>query len=695
MQVLLTFSLAIFSFFQSQTFTPFTENGKIGLKDEQGIIVIPASYEALGWSDGTFSIKGQLIGYKKNGTWGLISVRNEIVTPNNYVSLIPARNYFIATKQSPSLRLSTGCLSIDGKELIPFNYTDLVLTESRLIAVMKDNHVFKYGLIDFDNNIVIPIQHKSITPLGSLRYAVENFESKIAIYSESGKAMTPFAIDSISEFQFDHARIYQQGFTGLIHRTGTIVAEAKYSEIQYTKELRSGRLPDQWFQLDETNKTIRSIQASDITSLNHNRFSLTQQGFVQLVDEKFQSVALEKFSVIYPYQDQTAIACAKACGVIDWQGHWIVQPTFDTIKHSGDYFIAQRDYEQFLISMQGARISKSRYQQIHPFNGSFFPVVKNGFWGGINLQGEESIACVYDSILDVKENLVAVKFRNQFGIIDTDENWKVTPQSNPISLINATRYFEYASGMRILKSLSGYTYYFTTNPITLFDDYLEEQTSTGAIWTINYDGQIIKRQEPHSSPVEEIFPASQGLRGIKKDGRYGFIDDRGRLRIANRYEAIKPFSSGLAAVKIRNKWGFINTEDQIVVQPVYEEVFPFDHGFARVQQNGLSGLIDTKGKLVLPARYQRVDVLPTGRLLIMQNEFVGLADREGNILLQPKFESITDLNNGFLLVKQNNQFGVINLDGITVIPIVYDDLRYNKNSNSYLALKKSSWIKLP
>ncbi len=44
----------------------FAENGKIGMKDEDGNVVLPPSFEALGWSDGNFSVIGDVTGYRQN-----------------------------------------------------------------------------------------------------------------------------------------------------------------------------------------------------------------------------------------------------------------------------------------------------------------------------------------------------------------------------------------------------------------------------------------------------------------------------------------------------------------------------------------------------------------------------------------------------------------------------------------------------
>ena len=86
-----------------------------------------------------------------------------------------------------------------------------------------------YGLIDLNNKILIPQQYKNIYSIGSLRYAVENFENKVALFTENGAQITPFTIDSISSFKKNFAVIHQGLHQGLIDREGNIKMEAYIS----------------------------------------------------------------------------------------------------------------------------------------------------------------------------------------------------------------------------------------------------------------------------------------------------------------------------------------------------------------------------------------------------------------------------------------------------------------------------------
>ena len=64
-------------------FSVFSENGKVGLKDNQGQVVIPATYDELGWSNGTFSVINNITGYRKNDTWGLLNIETKKAEPAN------------------------------------------------------------------------------------------------------------------------------------------------------------------------------------------------------------------------------------------------------------------------------------------------------------------------------------------------------------------------------------------------------------------------------------------------------------------------------------------------------------------------------------------------------------------------------------------------------------------------------------
>jgi hypothetical protein len=694
--VLIIFILSVQAF--ADTYTLFVENGKVGLKNQSGQVVIPPQYEALGWSNGSFSVRGNVTGYKLKGAWGVVNLNNERVTSPDYFLLTPAEgNLLIAGKQNVLLQVKTGCISTEGKTVIPFAYTDIKVHALRAVALIRDGNLFKHGLIDLNNKVIIPFLYKNIYPIGSLRYAVEDFNGKTALFSDGGRQITGFTIDSLSQFTNSLAIIYEAGKQGLINREGQLRSEAKYRQIEFLPNSIRTRMPDQWGILTADNKLLETIEVDSIAIVTDNQFKIEIAGRNWLTNDAFIKIHETGYTAIRGFKNGWAIfSDGYKQGIIRKDGKIVLPAAFEKIVLGDTYFLTlEKHIDKWgwkLRDSTGAIQHQKAYDIMLDKKGAIFPVQKNGFWGALDSRGNEIIACVYDSILESNTSQVAVKFRGQYGIISLKEEWLAYPQPHPVKLLNQDRYFKKSNDMLFLCSFTGTVLYFTTNPVEVKENHFIESVSTGGTWTIDFDGRIVNRELPPAGSAEEIFPSTEGLRGIKKNGKYGFIDDRGRLRIANRYEDIQPFSEGLAAIKIRGKWGFINRDEKLVIQPVYDNVTSFSGGYSRVKQNQKFGLLTSNGELVLPVRYTTFKVQPNGRIVVVQNNLIGLSDAHGNLLLQPKYQSVEDLNNGFVIIQQNGKYGLVTLQGISTIPLIYDALIYDKHRNRYLALRKSEWV---
>jgi hypothetical protein len=176
---------------KSNTFSVFEENGKVGLKDDEGEILIPATYDAIGWSNGKLSIIDKVVGYQSDGMWGLIHTSNKIITPAEFLNLKPGEgSYLIAQKRSLSQRPSFGIINTSGKTIVPFDYDGLHLSNMRVIVMSRTGMRYHFGLKDLTGKLLIPLEYQRIYSLGSLRFAVENFDNKIAIFSDEGRQVT-------------------------------------------------------------------------------------------------------------------------------------------------------------------------------------------------------------------------------------------------------------------------------------------------------------------------------------------------------------------------------------------------------------------------------------------------------------------------------------------------------------------------
>ena len=699
MKVVLT-SLLI-SFFSyglsvAETYRTFEENGKTGLKDTQGHVVIPAAYDALGWSEGPFSVVDQVTGYKSSGRWGIIAINNRAVTDAEYTGLLPAEgNLILAYKRTGgSTRFLAGCLDTSGKEIIPFQYDGLTINAMRGIVYVKSGNQYKYGLIDLHNREIIPAEYKQIQFLGSLRYAVQDHHGKFALFTESGKPLTGFIFDDVSTFRNNYAVVYQDQYQGIIDRNGLLRINPSFTTIELRDDgAARGRRQNTWTILNGGNEILGKAQLDSVIALGNNRFAIRRGAQYALTNSEFRDITAGKFNIIGNFEDHRAIVVSNGkYGLMGSSGDILIEPQYRALTQNGDYVAALLANNQWiLLDTLGKRLTPKSYDRIAPFNGDHFVVKNQRYYGALARDGKEIISCVYDSIVQHQGDRLVVRFHGDYGIIDMKENWLTPPSPRRQHLLAADRYLQRNGNTWYLKAYDGTIIYFTDNPLVALDIYLVETTSDGGVWKIDMDGRIISRQMPPTEPFEAILEETEGLRGIKKGGRFGFVDNQGRLRIANRYEGIKPFHEGLAAVKILGKWGFVDHGEKLVIQPVHDDVSAFRDGIAVVMQNGKYGLINKAGQVVLPVRYEAINPLATGRFELKNGNLKGLADKDGRLVFAPKFTEIKDLDNRYIIVGREGKYGLVTLQGLSTVPLVYDYLLYDQYGDRYLALTQSDW----
>jgi hypothetical protein len=675
----------------------FDENGKKGIKDELGQIVIPASFDALGWSDGNFSVVGQTTGYRLNEKWGLINLKKEFVTPAEFEWMVYGNGeYVIAKKRLNAVSVKVGCLNLQGEIKIPFLYDGIEVNGLRAIVFNRVGSRYDVGLIDLQNRVLIPLTHNRIFSLGTLRYAVENREGKIALFDESGKPVTGYTIDSLSGFDKGFFVVYQNGLRGLMNREGELKVPIQYSDIAILDDGNVKlKLPGEWHFLDQQNKLIKKILADSLEPVSQQRNIIFLGGKCGLLDEQQNVLLPIQWDNLQEFSP--GIFLAKSIGkygVLKTDGKYIISNSYDSINRIVNGFrVYKKGRGWQLLNEVGATITDKSYEAIHSFNGSTWLVKHRGYTGVLSASGTELVHCVFDSIGDRTTSLIAVKFKGQFGIIDFQENWRLAPQPFPIRLANDDRYLQMEAANSFLKSMNGDIIYFTSYPVRFEKEYWVEEQN-GKEKAITYDGmplQLNQSQLQATTSAKNTFRLQEGLMGMLIDGKFGFVDAFGKLAIANRYDSISNFQEGVAPVKLIGLWGFINSSDQLIIQPNYESVTPFINGLSIVKRKAMMGVINKMSKPVISLKYQTIKRLANGKFLLGSNGLWGLASADGVVLIEPRFTFLKEVMDRYLLVCQSAKWGLLTTEGLDIIPMVYDKLHFDTANGQYIGMVKSQW----
>lgn len=175
------------------------------------------------------------------------------------------------------------------------------------------------------------------------------------------------------------------------------------------------------------------------------------------------------------------------------------------------------------------------------------------------------------------------------------------------------------------------------------------------------------------------FPAN-GLASVMKDGKFGFIDQTGKVVVDYKYDYTYGFGeNGLAMVSSYGKWGLINNAGSEVLG-CYEYGFMnagFNEGLIQVTKDGKMGYLDQAGKLVIDCKYQYASSFsPNGLAKVENNGKWGYIDKTGKMVIDLQYNYAYDFDDGLALVLKNNKYGFIDKTGKLVIDCLYDEAKY-------------------
>ena len=132
---------------------------------------------------------------------------------------------------------------------------------------------------------------------------------------------------------------------------------------------------------------------------------------------------------------------------------------------------------------------------------------------------------------------------------------------------------------------------------------------------------------------------SSGFLRVVENGKYGFVDTDGKLRIAPEYDKAENFSADRAAVSKGGKWGFIDSRGKLVVPMEWDSVGRFSEGLAWVSRERRTGFVNKTGVLVIPLQYARARDFKNGYASVFDGNV-----EDGNCVINTKGEVLSPPN---------------------------------------------------
>ncbi len=713
------------------------KNGKIGLLDENGQLLIPPKYEQIETVDNDF------YQYKQKDLWGFMDGHGKEITPAVYNHFLPAKNYdsrFYFVLKNGSCGLMTkagkiiipieydhiihfndfyllqsdgrfGMANLEGKILSPCVYPayDLVKgrNSSNLLSVFQQNNQFtafsKYGKIN-----VSPC-HDFVYENDVLKCYGENYV-EVYVLSADGKQEDYHRYDGIQSFTFDNSYSdwYRQG--------------ADHFDESYLEENQQNGLFG-----------LRFLQKEGMAVASAFKY-VRPTTFLNLytAHEKIDNIRFDKLG-------SAALETSEGAYLM-WTTEAAIQK--DLIVNTEAFDISDRGTSSTASDMKMNRDFSMRW--ISPNNSSFTEsklvaeaiyMDQEEDYKRIYFGGKAELCALHESDLSATEYFHYMNQMRNFWFTDAasakifmDPRLGVRFTGGEWKVLRVTEYFDKKPKIEFKTDQSFHSF----KQAFFSDQYLfEEKGSRNLkfvdIWndTTRFE-QLEKIERVESFGGEEAYVISQrtNLKGkihtaypdfvfepdseqteytdrwiiSKKADKYGLRAPNGEMLVFHDFQEIKYLGEHWFGISSSQKnWLMINSRSGSFADSSFTSLGLFNNGFLPFTQENSSGLMDSKGFVI--ARCEKCKFEISGGLILMkETDRTVVSDDNGVVATLVQGEAL--LGSGFILSKdKRGLYQVKTIESDAVIPLktlkmpeIYGECLIIQNGNYYSLMRRDGTI---
>lgn len=505
----------------------YMDNGKVGVIDSSGNIIVNAEYSAIRIPNPEKDLFICIYDYNnENGQYKtkvLNSQKNELFGEYEEVS------------------------SIDIKEIVsnvPF--------EKSVLKYKKDG---KYGIMDFSGKTITKPVYEQIEsmPYKEGELLVKK-DGKYGVININGKKIIDYKYDEItSDSYYSKEKEYslvgyivgikqEEGFRyGYIDSKGKKILDTKYNKIYRMTQVE-----------DDKNIYLVAEENGKAGLLKNKK---------QLLSYEYQSIDYESLNKVF------IVKKGQNYGVVNMEGKTIVNADYNDITIEGIYIYATKDNQTEVFDINGNKQETPKYKTITPTENENYNITidSNNKYGVTNKEGNVVIPNDYYYAEYLPGDYFIVGgVEGKSGIVNSNNEpilsikYDIVQKIEDFNIIQAgiveDDVLELYNGdmKKILSMESGKV----VEEKTYIKVYSDKETKY-----FSKDGQEIKNTD--------LFTDNK-LFAIEKNGKWGFADKEGNIKVEPIYDKVSDFNAnGFAGIRKGKKWGSIDSEGNIVIEPTY------------------------------------------------------------------------------------------------------------------------------
>ncbi len=503
------------------------QNQKYGVIDKNGNIVIEAEYEAVQIPNPSKAIFVCVKEYNENTKEYETVVYNEKkeVLLSNYknvqsisiytnVNSTPYEKSVLTYKENGKY----GLINLEGKQITKPVYDEISsINYKEGTFLVKQNEL--EGIINMKGKVIIKCEYESVTS--------DNY------YSENGyNKQAGFIVSKKTEDGYRY---------GYVNYRGTIILNPIYTQLERVTEIANEKgvyfiaFKNGQAGLLKNNKEILNYEYEDI------QYNVLGSIFVTKRNGKY--------------------------GAVNQEGTTVLYPEYDNIYTGGMYLNALKDKDIFIFDLNGNKIETNEVSKTKTENANYYITIdKNNKYKVVDSKDNIIIDKDYTYIEYLPGDYFIVERDSKSGIIDSNGKSVIELKYDSISRINETDILQMEKDRNIA------LYNLNMKEIVSMDNAIVKEVKDEKAYILLYSDTDFKYLDKNGNILtsQNLFE-NNPLFAKNINGKWGFVDKDGNLKVQNDYELVTDFNKyGFAGIKKDGKWGSINQNGEVVQEPTYD-----------------------------------------------------------------------------------------------------------------------------
>lgn len=159
---------------------------------------------------------------------------------------------------------------------------------------------------------------------------------------------------------------------------------------------------------------------------------------------------------------------------------------------------------------------------------------------------------------------------------------------------------------------------------------------------------------------------------IKKNKKFGLVDNNNNPITSVMYDDILPPESGLFRAILNDEWYILNQQGK-VISPAYHYIGYIEENCAKVKLFDKFALLHVNNGLLTDFMFDEICDFIEDLARIRQGDKCGYLDRNGKIVIDCQYDDVGYFSQGLSYALKDGKYGYINTQNQTVIDFIYDN----------------------